>query len=232
MSLSLVPSASTLVVRSPRRPALRRQAVRRRACEVNRDLFDPFDLVNGDLTASEASRARTAIAACESCPFLKQCKTDTVTALTGDGATGYNLHPPTSVVQAAVLWDDDSQPYTPPSVEASDDMLPLEFFSTAPIVNASWTPPAPVRRLNEIAINAALSQDALHRTVTAHYLVREKIAEDPTRMVLARDEELEVIRRGLASGYTVYQLAVNLRTSWRRVDRTRVKYGFDILAES
>lgn len=231
MSPALLPSPTTTPVRSPRRPGLRPQAVRRRACEVNLALFEPFDFDKGDLTPSEASRARTAIAACGSCPFLADCKADTAAALTGESTGPYPLHPPADVVQAAILWDGDSEPYVPPAVESSDDMLPMELFTTAPIYNSAWSPPARAVRFNEAAIAAALSRDALSRTVTAHYLKRVKLSEDPTRMVLTKEEELEVIRRGLAAGYTHYTLAGNLRTSWRRINRTRIKYQLDAPAE-
>lgn len=231
MSLGLLPSTAATRVQSPRRPGLKPQTVRRRACEVNLGLFDPFDFVNGDLPASEASRARTAIAACQSCPFLADCKEDTVAALTGESSNHYPLHPPTEVVQAAILWDENSEPYVPPAVKACDDMLPMELFTTGPIYNSSWSPPSRATRLNEAAISAALSADALDRTVTAHYLKRIRVSEDPTRMVLTREEELEVIRRGIALGYTHYHLAGNLRTSWRRINRTRIKYNLDARAE-
>ena len=110
-------------------------------------------------------------------------------------------------------------------------MLPMELFTTGPIYNSSWSPPSRATRLNEAAISAALSADALDRTVTAHYLKRIRVSEDPTRMVLSREEELEVIRRGIALGYTHYHLAGNLRTSWRRINRTRIKYNLDAPAE-
>ena len=81
----------------------------RSACEVNIDLFEPFGCENGTLSPKEVDRARTAISACQNaCPRFLACRKETAEVIAGTTRIGV---PPVSVVQAGVLFDENSKPF-------------------------------------------------------------------------------------------------------------------------
>lgn len=101
--------SATIAVQSPRSPhRQQRPAAPRRSCQVNIDLFDPFNFRGAVLCDEEVRRARTAIAACHSCPLLMQCRAETAAVLDGSASRGV---PPVGVVQAGILFDENSKPY-------------------------------------------------------------------------------------------------------------------------
>ncbi|MEW1938389.1 hypothetical protein AB0331_13605 [Dietzia maris] len=101
--------SATIAVQSPRSPLRQQRPVApRRSCQVNIDLFDPFNFRGGVLCDEEVRRARTAIAACHSCPLLMQCRAETAAVLDGTASRGV---PPVGVVQAGILFDENSKPY-------------------------------------------------------------------------------------------------------------------------
>lgn len=195
-----------------------------RVCTDQLDVFEPFDFHDdGTLEPRQADRARAAIDACHGCPLLHQCQQDVATALTSTD-TGF---PPQSVVQAGVLFDPQSRRYTPPAIDPAPDMLPMPVTTAATINGrATWSPPAPTRRINWRAVRTALSDATCDHTVTIHYVLCN--GGDPAaepRTVLSAADELATIHRGLETGLSVWKLSVLLRTRWDRVDRLIRHHG-------
>lgn len=239
---------ATNTIQSPRRPSLKqRAAAPRRSCQVNLDLFDPFEFRGGTLCESETRRARTAIAACQSCPLLERCRAETAAVLDGTASRGV---PPAGVVQAGILFTEDSKPYghTPTPAgktgttskskgakakskasETSADQYMFDFAAglsdVMPSINGNeveWVPDIDLSppRLNHHGIHLALSDRSLEETVTRHRLNQDKNSFDPgVREILEYHDELEVVRLGVERGMALHRLAANLRTTWHRVDR-------------
>lgn len=235
----------TIAVQSPRFP-LRQQrpAASRRSCQVNIDLFDPFNFRGGALCDEEVRRARTAIAACNSCPLLMQCRAETAAVLDGSASRGV---PPVGVVQAGILFDEDSKPYgnTPApapkpsptkgsrartaSTKATAEQGMFDFGDELSAAiqqingpEAAWVPDIDLSppRINKRGIYFALGPEALDATVTRHRLKQTRRPFDPgTREILEPHDEFEVVRLGVERGMPLHRIAANLRTTWHRVDR-------------
>lgn len=234
----------------------RRNLTARQSCEVNLDLFDPFDFRNGALCDDEVRRARTAIAACESCPRLAACRADTAATIDGTSRRGM---PPVGVVQAGILFDEESRPYghTPkpsaprkatttkgkksapaprPETEPGQGMLdfPDAMSEVLPTVNGTkvdWVPDIDLTppRVNHRGVHFALGPEALEATATRHWLNQKKQKDfDPgTREILEHHDELEVVRLGVERGQPLHRIASSLRTTWHRVDRMCETLGID-----
>ena len=242
--------SATPTVQSPRTPRhLQRLSTPRRACQVNIDLFDPFDYRGGVLCEEETRRARTAIAACHSCPMLEQCRAETAAVLDGSASRGV---PPVGVVQAGILFDEDSKPYghspAPASTKknrkskasksttrTSGEQGMLDFADdlagVIPAVNGSeveWVPDIDLTppRLNMRGIYFALGPQSLENTVTRHRLKQTRRPLDPgTREILEYHDEQEVVRLGVERGMPLHRIAANLRTTWHRADRLCAQLG-------
>lgn len=240
--------SATTAIQSPRsRLHQRRVATPRRSCEVNIDLFDPFEFKGGTLQDVEARRARTAIAACSSCPMLKQCRAETSAVI--DGTANWGV-PPVGVVQAGILFDENSKPYEPtpeptkkPPAEkrsskkrsaetskpaaAQQGMLDFgdELVGTISAVNGrevEWVPDIDLAppRLNKRGIYFALGTRSLESTVTRHRLNQDRDPFDPgIREILELHDEFEVVRLGVERGMPLHRIAANLRTTWHRIHR-------------
>lgn len=212
-----------------------------RTCEAIRDMFEPFDFDNGILFQSEKDRARDAVTACHNCWFLEQCRETTARALQGtDSRLGF---PPEGVVQAGVLFDPESRPYSPfDPCEEDKDQLTLDLFEGSSVPKPQWTPPRAVERVSQTAVRAALGPNALERTVTRRYLDNQQrrieaqkernaqrprskkqapiaVVTDEARMVLNAREVREAIHQGLIAGIPAWRLARNLRMGWKAVNR-------------
>lgn len=237
--------SATITVQSPRtRRHLQRVSTPRRACQVNINLFDPFEFRGGVLCEDETRRARTAIAACQSCPLLTQCRAETAAVLDGTASRGV---PPAGVVQAGILFDEHSKPYghTPEPVTekktrkskesakpakptaAEQGMLDFadDLSGVIPAVNGrkvEWVPDIDLTppRLNLYGIYLALGPESLETTVTRHRLKQTRHPFNPgTLEVLEHHDELEVVRLGVERGMPLHRIAANLRTTWHRIHR-------------
>ncbi|PZU00902.1 MAG: hypothetical protein DI630_13485 [Gordonia sp. (in: high G+C Gram-positive bacteria)] len=235
--------SATITVQSPRNPRhLQRVTTPRRSCQVNIDLFDPFEFRGGVLCEDETRRARTAIAACQSCPLMTQCRAETAAVLDGTASRGV---PPVGVVQAGILFDENSKPYghspapvttkkkaskskseTKPTA-AEQGMLDFadDLSDVIPAVNGravEWVPNIDLTppRLNMRAIYLALGPQSLESTVTRHRLKQEHRPFDPGILeVLEYHDELEAVRLGVERGMPLHRIAANLRTTWHRAHR-------------
>ncbi|MFL0579475.1 hypothetical protein [Dietzia sp. 179-F 9C3 NHS] len=245
-------------VQSPNKPIRKaRIAAPRTACEVNMDLFEPFEYRDGKLTPKEVDRARTAIAACQACPRFRACAYETACVIDGTANRGV---PPVAVVQAGVLFDDDSKPYghTAKTKEPKQPNRKRSTGKTAPTnapaleldlgldpamsevadyvvarvngTEVSWVPDIDLTppRINQRGVHFALGTQALEQTVTRHRLNQKKRPFNPgAREILEAHDEQEVIRLGVERGMPLHRLAANLRTTWHRVDRICASLGID-----
>lgn len=233
--------SATFAVQSPRSPHRQQRPVApRRSCQVNIDLFDPFNFRGAVLCDDEVRRARTAIAACHSCPLLMQCRAETAAVLDGSASRGV---PPVGVVQAGILFDENSKPYgnapapaptkgAPAKKAVAETSVEQGMFDFADDLSAAihringpeaaWVPDIDLSppRINKRGVYFALGPEALASTVTRHRLKQTRRPFDPgTREILEPHDELEVVRLGVERGMPLHRIAANLRTTWHRVDR-------------
>lgn len=215
-----------------------------RECERTPDLFDlsepavieaaanPLaDTDDGYITlesvASEAAAtkrfaraARTAVAACERCPFLQQCQRQTTENI-------YSGQRPQTEVRGAVAFDAEGLPaaavHRAPARRHLDQLtldLDLNLSGVRHDARADWVPAdlKPVDNHDPYAVRIALDERRTDTVVTQSYLDSKPKESANGRIVLSYTDEIVVLRTGLAGGQvSKNRLKLVIDTKWEKV---------------
>ncbi|MFC0313588.1 hypothetical protein ACFQNE_03010 [Gordonia phosphorivorans] len=171
------------------------------------------------VTTKFARRAKAAVAACGRCPFLQTCQREaTERILSGQR--------PQSEVRAAVAFDSEGLPAPavhdrPARQDIEQLTLDMELGLSGDVADEDidWLPAGlePIATYDALAVDMALDEVRVNATITQTHLDRKPDTDTSGRVVLSYSDELEVLRRGLATGQATNRLAQIIGVKWQRV---------------
>lgn len=186
------------------------------------DGFITLESVADEATASAryARAAKRAVAACERCPFLRQCQQETTEQLFSDQR-------PQAEVRGAVAFDAEGTPaaavHHAPRVRdieqlTLDSELGLSGVRHDP--RTDWVPAnlKPISTHDAYAITIALDERRADTVVTQSFLDAKPSASADGRIVLSYTDEIVLLRTGLTDGaVTKNRLKQVLDCKWEKV---------------